>query len=117
MNKEDSARMAAALEQAGLTEAAEADQADVVVVNSCSVRASAEEHVAGQLGWLKGLKRQRPELVITLAGCMVGPDTERALRNRFPFIDVFLRPSQVRPLLAFVQQRGMVAGEGCLPII
>ncbi|MDE2968739.1 MAG: tRNA (N6-isopentenyl adenosine(37)-C2)-methylthiotransferase MiaB, partial [Chloroflexota bacterium] len=73
MNKADSDRLADALEQLGLRPAPSAQHADVVVFNSCVVRQGAEDKVVGALGMAKGLKRQRPERIVALMGCMVGP--------------------------------------------
>ena len=78
MNKADSDRLASALEQLGLKPAPTAQLADVVVFNSCVVRQSAEDKVVGALGMAKSLKRQRPERIVALMGCMVGPKKDDA---------------------------------------
>ncbi|MBI4319644.1 MAG: tRNA (N6-isopentenyl adenosine(37)-C2)-methylthiotransferase MiaB [Chloroflexi bacterium] len=109
MNKADSERLAAALERVGLRAAPAWDKADVIVVNSCSVRGSAEQRVLGKLGMLKPLKRARPDVVIALAGCMVG-DELGALRRQLPHVDVFLRPLEVEELLRKVVERRDRAG-------
>ena len=93
MNKADSDRLASALEQLGLTPAPTAQLADVVVFNSCVVRQSAEDKVVGALGMAKSLKRQRPERIVALMGCMVGPKTD-ALEARFGHVDVFMQPQK-----------------------
>ena len=73
MNTADSERLASALEQLGLESADNAKDADVVVLNSCVVRQSAENKVVGNLGAVSRLKKQNPDRVIALMGCMVGP--------------------------------------------
>ena len=104
MNKADSDRLAGQLEALGLAPAASVDAADVVVVNSCSVRQSAEQHVLGKLGYLKGLRRRKPELLIALTGCMV-PQEDGELRRQLPFVDFFLPPLQWDALLRAVRER------------
>ncbi|MCL4459667.1 MAG: tRNA (N6-isopentenyl adenosine(37)-C2)-methylthiotransferase MiaB [Chloroflexi bacterium] len=104
MNKADSERMAAALEELGLEPIAEIERADVIVLNSCCVRQSAEERVWSKLGSLKPLKRKHPQKIIALMGCVVGPDISD-LRRRWPDVDVFLRPSAVEPLVEIVRDR------------
>ena len=98
MNKADSDRLASALEQLGLTPAPTAQNADVVVFNSCVVRQSAEDKVVGALGMAKSLKRQRPERIVALMGCMVGPKKD-TLEARFGHVDVFMQPQQYAPLV------------------
>lgn len=71
MNKADSESFAGALEKLGLCPAAGIESADVVVLNSCSVRQSAEQRILSKLGSLQPLKRRRPDTIIVLAGCMV----------------------------------------------
>ena len=113
MNKADSDRLASALEQLGLKPATTAQNADVVVFNSCVVRQSAEDKVVGALGMAKSLKRQRPERIVALMGCMVGPKTD-ALEARFGHVDVFMQPQQYAPLLELVGDRLGVDYEGCI---
>ena len=98
MNKADSDRLAGQLEALGLAAAPSADAADLVVINSCSVRQSAEQRVLGKLGYLKGLRKRKPELRVALTGCMVPPD-DAELRQRLPFVDYFLPPLQWDALL------------------
>ena len=76
MNKADSERLASSLEHAGLTSVARPAEADVVVLNSCVVRQSAEDRVVGTLGLMKSVKSKRPGQVLALMGCMVGPRVE-----------------------------------------
>ena len=59
------------------------EQADVVVVNSCVVRKSAEDKVTGMLAKLNGFKKNNPSQVIALMGCMVGPKQDK-LQKQFP---------------------------------
>jgi len=113
MNQADSERLATALEQLGLHSVDKASDADVIVLNSCVVRQSAEDKVAGTLGWMRPLKKERPERVLALMGCMVGPKI-KDLESRFPYVDVFMRPQQYRPLLDLLGQRLGLDWEGCV---
>jgi tRNA-2-methylthio-N6-dimethylallyladenosine synthase len=107
MNEADSQRLASELERLGLAEAQDADAADVIVLNTCVVRQSAEDRVYGRLGQLKSIKEQFPGKVIGLMGCLVGVRDPLPLRQRFPFVDVFMPPSEPGPMIAFLQDRGL----------
>jgi tRNA-2-methylthio-N6-dimethylallyladenosine synthase len=107
MNEADSRRLASALERLGYAPADRAEEADVVVLNTCVVRQSAEDKVYGRLGSLKPLKRRRPETVIGLMGCLVGLKDPTPMRRRFPWVDVFMPPSEPGPLLEHLAKRGL----------
>ena len=113
MNKADSERLESALGQMGMSSTDSPEEADVVVVNSCVVRQSAEDKVGGMLWGLKPLKRDDPDKVVALMGCMVGPKTAD-LEKRFPHVDAFMRPQQFGPLLEIVGDRMGVDPEGCV---
>ena len=113
MNQADSQRLGTALEQLGLRSVDKADDADLIVLNSCVVRQSAEDKVTGRLGAMVPLKRQRSDRLVALMGCMVGAKTDQ-LASRFPHVDVFMRPQQYEPLLELVGQRLGLDWEGCV---
>ena len=113
MNTADSERLGSALEQLGLTPAARPADADVVVLNSCVVRQSAEDKVTGTLNLTQPLRKNRPDSVLALTGCMVGPRTDE-LQKRFPHVDLFLRPQQFEPLLDLVGERLGLDWQGCV---
>ncbi len=113
MNTADSERLGSALEQMGLTPAQRPADADVVVLNSCVVRQSAEDKVTGTLHLTQPLRKKRPDSVLALTGCMVGPRTEE-LERRFPHVDLFLRPQQFEPLLELVGERLGLDWQGCV---
>ncbi len=104
MNAADSERLGAALDALGYATSPTLEEADVIVLNSCVVRQGAEDKVAGRLGSLKSLKREHPEKVISLMGCMVGPKQDD-LKRRFPYVDVFMRPQQFEPLVKLIEAR------------
>ncbi len=78
-NKADSERMAGVLEAMGIEEATEVSTADVIILNTCSVRQSAENRVYSRMESLRELKKSKPNLKVIVAGCMIGPhgDTPR----------------------------------------
>lgn len=99
MNVADSQRVASELERLGYRYTPVAEQADVIVLNACVVRQSAEDRAIGRLSSLRPLKEQRPEVVINLMGCMVGIKPSPELRRSYPYVDVFSPPSDPQPLL------------------
>jgi tRNA-2-methylthio-N6-dimethylallyladenosine synthase len=104
MNVADSQRVASALERLGYQGTRQADEADVIVLNTCVVRQSAEDKAYGRLHSLRPLKDSRPELVINLMGCLVGVRSSAKLQERFPFVDVFSPPSDPGPLISYLTQ-------------
>ncbi len=105
MNTADSRRLSRSLENLGFVTAANVEDADVIVLNTCVVRQSAEDKALGRLSSLKSLKQQNPQLVIGLMGCLVGVHGNLALQKRFPWVDVFSAPSDPQPLLDFLTNR------------
>jgi tRNA-2-methylthio-N6-dimethylallyladenosine synthase len=91
MNKADSEYLGCYLERAGCQPAGSPQEADLLVLNSCVVRQSAESKVAHKLDSLKQLKKARPHLTILLTGCMVDSEEEK-LRARFPHVDFYFKP-------------------------
>ena len=103
MNQADSRRAAAALEGLGFRAVDRPEDADLVILNSCVVRQSAEDKVTGRLHSLRPLKSRRPGMAVVLMGCLVGD--VQALRERFPHVDLFVPPSDVEALLGWVSSR------------
>jgi tRNA-2-methylthio-N6-dimethylallyladenosine synthase len=99
MNVADSQRVASSLEKLGYQSTRLAEDADVIVLNTCVVRQSAEDKAYGRLTSLRPQKEANPNLVINLMGCMVGVRGDQALRERFPYVDVFSPPSDPAPLV------------------
>lgn len=99
MNVADSMRVASSLEKLGYHTTEKPAEADVIILNTCVVRQSAEDKAIGRLSSLKPLKTKNPELVINLMGCMVGVKDNPKLKTRFPFVDVFSPPSDPVPLI------------------
>jgi len=106
MNKAESQHIAGYLDSAGYQAAASFSNADLVVLNTCMVRQSAENKVLGTLSLLKGLKNEHPDLQILVTGCFVNSHTQE-LKRRFPHIDLLFRPGDYPELIAWGQRQGM----------
>jgi len=98
MNEYDSARMADVLrESAGLSLTADPEEADVVLLNTCSVREKAQEKVFSHLGKWRLLKHRKPGLVIGVGGCVASQEGE-GLLERAPFVDLVFGPQTIHRL-------------------
>ena len=111
MNEYDSSRMRDLLEAShGLTETDNPDEADVLLLNTCSIREKAQEKVFHQLGRWKKLKAAKPGLIIGVGGCVASQEGE-AIRHRAPYVDVIFGPQTLHRLPALIsqarQQRGL----------
>jgi tRNA-2-methylthio-N6-dimethylallyladenosine synthase len=104
MNVADSQRVASALERLGYQAVERIEDAEVIVLNTCVVRQSAEDKAMGRVTSLKPLKELNPNLTINLMGCMVGVKGQERLRAQLPFVDVFSPPSDPGPLVAHLTQ-------------
>ncbi|HEY2294462.1 MAG TPA: tRNA (N6-isopentenyl adenosine(37)-C2)-methylthiotransferase MiaB [Thermoanaerobaculia bacterium] len=104
MNELDSQRMAGQLMQQGILPTREVAEADVILLNSCSVREKAEQKVYSRLGEYRLLKRGRGDLLIGLCGCVAQQEGERAL-ERVPDLDFVLGPARVGELQEVVARR------------
>ncbi len=103
MNEYDSARMADVLrESAGLELTSQAEEADVVLLNTCSVREKAQEKVFSHLGRWRILKREKPGLVIGVGGCVASQEGEGIL-ERAPFVDLVFGPQTIHRLPAMIE--------------
>lgn len=104
MNEYDSARMADILRESdGLELTADPAEADVVLLNTCSVREKAQEKVFSQLGRLRVLKFDRPNLVIGVGGCVASQEGEGIL-ERAPFVDLVFGPQTIHRLPAMIAE-------------
>ena len=104
MNVADSNHVAAELEKIGYGPTTQLDEADVVVLNTCVVRQTAENKAIGKLGSLKPWRKSRPDGTVALMGCMVGVKPSQQLLDAYPQVDVFMAPSEAAPLVNFLRQ-------------
>ena len=104
MNEYDSAKIADLLnDTSGYQLTDEPKQADVVLLNTCSIREKAQEKVFHQLGRWKSLKQKNPNLVIGVGGCVASQEGE-AIRDRAPYVDIVFGPQTLHRLPEMIQQ-------------
>ncbi len=93
MNKAESDRLGAYFEKAGYSPAPSIDEADLVILNTCVVRQTAENKAANKAVSLRALKKARPDVTLAVTGCFVDSDIP-AMKKRFPHIDHFFKPGE-----------------------
>ncbi len=93
MNKAESERLGSFFERLGYQPADTADKSDLIVLNSCVVRQSAENRAIGKLDSLRTLKKSHPDLTLAVTGCLVNSDLQK-LKERFPYVDHFFKPGE-----------------------
>ncbi len=111
MNVRDSEAMGGLLAQMGYRPTDDPAEADVILLNTCTVREGAEERAYGRLGELRALKHRRPGLLLGIAGCLVQKDRERVLA-RAPWLDLVFGVHNLHRLPELLAQ----ARQGCLPV-
>ncbi|MFN9773054.1 MAG: tRNA (N6-isopentenyl adenosine(37)-C2)-methylthiotransferase MiaB [Burkholderiales bacterium] len=107
MNEYDSAKMADVLGQAqadGVEATDDPAQADIVLFNTCSVREKAQEKVFSDLGRLRALKRERPDMVIGVGGCVASQEGANIV-SRAPYVDVVFGPQTLHRLPQLIAAR------------
>src|SRR5438309_5678678 len=108
MNEHDSERMKGMLESLGYVEAAEREDADLILFNTCSIREAADNRFIAHLGAAKRLKSERPERIVGVGGCWAQSVKEEVF-ERFPFVDVAFGPGQVHKLAEFLTSDSLTA--------
>ena len=104
MNEYDSTKMADLLNSThGYELTEEAEQADLILLNTCSIREKAQEKVFHQLGRWKHLKQANPDLLIGVGGCVASQEGD-AIRARAPFVDIVFGPQTLHRLPEMVKQ-------------
>ena len=108
MNEADAWRAASFLERVGYRPVERADEASLLLLNTCVVRQQAEDKIYSRLSFVADLKRRNPDRIVVLMGCLVGknPREWSDLKARFPFVDLFLPPSDISPLQDFLRPIG-----------
>jgi tRNA-2-methylthio-N6-dimethylallyladenosine synthase len=102
MNKLDTALFTTALQDAGFGLADTVKQADVVLINTCSVRDHAEQRVLSHLGHLKHMKKTRPQLVVGVVGCMAQRLGQKLLEHET--VDIVCGPTQIPQISRLIEQ-------------
>jgi tRNA-2-methylthio-N6-dimethylallyladenosine synthase len=104
MNEYDSQKMAELLDAThGYTLAEEAEEADVILLNTCSIREKAQEKVFHQLGRWKNLKQNKPGLIIGVGGCVASQEGAE-IRKRAPYVDIVFGPQTLHRLPEMIKQ-------------
>ena len=98
MNKSDSERMQTILRGVGLVSTDTPEDADIILLNTCSVRQSAEDRVFGQVRAFEGLKKRKPKLILGITGCMPGRDRKGVLEKKLAIIDLYFPTAQMGQL-------------------
>jgi len=112
MNYADARRVATGLEHLGYQVTPTIDEADVIVLQTCTVRQQSEDKAYGRLYSLRPLKEKHPDKTIAVMGCVVGVRGNEALEKSFPFVDVFMEPATDGvPLFSHLQQDDDLAFE------
>jgi tRNA-2-methylthio-N6-dimethylallyladenosine synthase len=103
MNEHDSERMTGILEEQGCMAASGAEHADMIILNTCSIREKAEQKFYSELGRLKKLKDDRPGLKIAVAGCIAQQEGAKIL-SRAPYVDMVFGPSDLSRLPEMIEK-------------
>lgn len=106
MNDSDSERINGQLEELGYTPAKDMSEADIIIMNTCSVRQNAEEKVYGKIGEIKKLKEKNPSLLLGIAGCMA-QENKGKLIQRMPIIDFVIGPYHIHDLKDIIHKEGL----------
>lgn len=105
-NENDTERIAGLLSNMGFHESDNYDNADIIFVNTCSVRENADDRLFGHLGILKNLKRDKPDLLIGICGCMIAQDIHvEKIKKSYPFVDMLFGPQDIYRLPEIIWHR------------
>ena len=106
MNIHESEKIAGILRRMGYESAKELSEADIIVFNTCCIRENAENHAFGNIGALKKLKKQKPDLLIVVGGCMTQEKGKtEILKKKFPFIDVMFGTLNLEDLETLIRRK------------
>lgn len=105
MNVHDSEILAGMLQQLGYSQAAKEEEADLILINTCTIRDKAEQKVFGKLGVLKKLKVQNPNLIIGICGCMAQQgEVAKKIKANFPYVDLLFGTHNVHQLPEMIKK-------------
>ncbi|MFI3164006.1 MAG: tRNA (N6-isopentenyl adenosine(37)-C2)-methylthiotransferase MiaB [Bacillota bacterium] len=106
MNVHDSEKIAGQIESLGYTETHDMLEADIIVFNTCSIRENAVDKAFGNIGALKSMKREHPEKIICVGGCMtqVGKDAEK-VKDTFKFVDIIFGTFNLHELKEMIKEK------------
>jgi len=105
MNYADARQVATGLEQLGYRPTLDAADANVIILQTCTVRQQAEDKAYGRLQSLRPLKENKPDLTLAMMGCVVGVKGNESLEKKFPYVDVWMPPAtDGLPLFSHLRQ-------------
>lgn len=116
MNKNDSERIAGLLNLLGMTAVERPEEADLLLINTCSVRQSAEDRVFGFVHNWQELRKNKPNLVIAVTGCMAGRDKDGKIRKRLAGVDLFFGIDELPMLPKWLGELGVTEVKDYLDI-
>jgi tRNA-2-methylthio-N6-dimethylallyladenosine synthase len=106
LNENDSEKIAGLLDQMGYIPCEDSREADLIVLNTCSIRENASDRLYGNLGRVKNLRRDKPDLVVALCGCMMmQPEHVAKIRQSFAFVDLIFGPQDIYRLPELLYSR------------
>lgn len=103
MNFSDAERMEGELKKLGYVATEEMAEADLIIINTCCVRETAEDKVYGKIGEIKALKRKNPDLILGITGCMAQKEGEKLIK-RAPHIDFVLGTNKIHEVVATIEK-------------
>jgi len=109
MNVHDSEKIAGIFSESGYDQSEESRKADVIVLNTCSIRQKAEQKFYSELGRLKKAKEYNPNLRIAVAGCIAQQEGSRLLK-RFPYVDFIFGPDNIDNLQSWIKNGSRSSG-------
>ena len=109
MNVHDSEKMSGILSESGCLKSNDINKADVIVLNTCSIRDKAEQKFYSKLGRLKKMKENRPGLKIAVAGC-IAQQKGKSLFKQFPYVDFIFGPNNIDNLQDWLKNTGQNKG-------
>ena len=106
MNVHESEKIAGILRRLGYEETKAKEEADIIVFNTCCIRENAENHAFGNIGALKKMKKNNPNLLIAVGGCMTQEKGKTdVLKKKFPFIDIMFGTLNLEELGDLILQK------------
>ncbi len=106
MNVHESEKIAGILRRMGYEETKQKELADIILFNTCCIRENAENHAFGNIGALKKLKKEKPELIIAVGGCMTQEKGKTdVLKQKFPFIDIMFGTLNLEELEELIKRK------------
>ena len=104
MNVHDSEKIAGILSESDHVTADSIEEADVIVLNTCSIRQKAEQKFYSELGRLRTIKKNNPDLKIAVAGCIAQQQGD-AIFKKFPYVDFIFGPDNIDSLQTWISSR------------